>query len=628
VKLPRLSFPPRRAQAPSSEPGGAARGIFPFLRRSGGPGKLGGLLRPGGGAWLLLAWDVAGLRAAIVRGDRQHCEIVAQARSREAYFATALAEAAEQLQRQGHTLPRRAALAARHLCPAALNLPLNPDKPRPDAQMRELLRSDMEPALAEFGGLWTMGALLFTRGHLSAADRDRVMEEEASRRQDRRSPLRYGETALEMSLIDRTALNECLELQESLQYLDGELMSAWKGRLENGEKYWLAGALAGRQYRQWSEALAARGLRLDTVLPLAWLCSEHESGGQDGNKANAGIEARDDIQRLSLELHSEEVVAVRRRHGRIAAARHEGRMERPLHADWLQRLIEEWSSEARAEIELVCLDEGDEDAARRVAADLELTGGHPVRVIAANAAWDALWPALLREAATEAPEHRLPRLAWRELRGKPWKNPDLLRVAALLAVVVALAATEGVQRYKLRGLQRTIAESAKKESENQKMAQLMSKANAEVQQVARDLESSRHALEPLINERNRLEAIAEMRRYLPDLMLALSQAIGNDAVLERVGNSRAGNDATAIRVEAWCPTYTGAQDFVNRVAVHTRALAYGVAQTEIRGETGRAGKNGYRVDFWLVQEPDELEQPPSPAAANAAVQGKQGKGNP
>ena len=629
MKLPRLSFSLRRtpsasggapgpAEASAAPDTGAARRPFPFLRQ---PGKLAGLFRPGGGggAWLLLAWDIAGLRAAVVRGDRQRCAILARAQSREAHFATALADVAEQLRGPllagGHKLPRRAALAARHLRPAAVDLPVNPDKPRPDAQMRELLRGDLEPVLAEFGGLWTMGALLFARGHLGAADRDRVALEQTLRREDRRTPLRYGETALELALIDRAALNECLELQESLHYVDGELMSAWKGRLDNGEKHWLAGALAGRLYRQWNDALAGRGLRLDTVLPLAWLCSEGEADGERGGGEG------EDIQRLTLELHAEEVVAVRRRHGRIVAARSEGRMERPLQSDWLQRLIEDWSSEARAEIDLVCLDGADETAARRAADDLELTGGHPVRVVGADAAWDALWPALLREAATEAPEHRLPRLALRELRGKPWKNPDILRAGALAAVLLVLAATEGIQRYRLHGLQQTLAEKAKKESEEQKLAQLTLKANAEVQQVARDLETMRATLEPLVNERTRLEAIAAMRQYLPDLMLTLGQAIGNDAVLEKVGNSRVGNDATAIRVEAWSPTYTGAQDFVNRVAEQTRALAYGVAQTEIREEKGRTGKSGYRVGFWLVQEPDELEQPPAAAPAGGAAPG-------
>ncbi|MDR1936196.1 MAG: hypothetical protein LBS49_11575 [Candidatus Accumulibacter sp.] len=627
MKLPRLAFP-RRKPAPA-DPGGETRAASAQGANGDNPPPRPRWKLPGGsgGAWLLLAWDIGGLRAAIAHGDRQRCAISAHAEAREAFFPAALANALEQLRGHGEKIPRRAALAARHFRPAVAELPVHPDKPRPAAQMRELLRGDLEPVLAEFGGLWTMGALLHARHHLSAADRDRVVLEETLRREDRRTPLRYGETALELSLIDRATLNECLELQESLQYLDSELMSAWKGRVDGGEKHWLAGALNARLYRQWSDALARHGLRLDTVLPLAWLCSGGVAGeaGKSGKSGGAGEAGG--AQRIALELHAEEVMAVRRRRGLVVAARAEGRMERPLQADWLQRLIEDWSSEARAEIEIVCLDEADEDAAQRAAEDLELTTGYPARVLAAGAAWAALWPALLREAATPAPEHGLPRLALRELRGKPWKNPDLLRVAALVVVVLALAATEGRQRYQLYRLRQNMAETMKKEEDEQKMAQLINRATAGEQQLLRELESSRRALEPLVNERARLEAIASMRHYLPDLMLALAQAVGTDAVLDRMGNSRVGSDATAIRVEAWSTSYTGAQGFVNRVAGQTGPLGYGVAQTEIREERGRADLSGYRVGFWLVQEADELEQVEIPAAPAAGVP-PQAKGKP
>ena len=601
MKLSLRGFPSirRKAAAPSAAGPAAARRTawkLPFA---------------GDGRWLLLAWDIAGMRGVLAEGDRQRCRIVARGQSREAYFAAALADVLEQLRASGEKLPRRVALAARHLRPARVDLPVNPDKPRPDAQMRELLRGDMEPVLAEFGSLWTLGALLHARGHLTAADRDRVALEGTLRRDQRRTPLRYGETALELALIDRATLNECLELQEALQFLDGELSSGWKGDVDNGERHWLACALPARLYRQWSDALAGQGLRLDTVLPLAWLASEPPSA--------SAAQAADDVQQIAIELHSEEVIVVRRQRGRIVAARGEERMERPLQSDWLLRLLDDWSGEARTQLTVYCLDKDDENAARQVVSDLELTSGHPSSVVDASATWDALWPSQLRAAASVLPEYRLPRLSARELRGKPWKNPDLRRVAVLVALLAGLAATEGVQRYQLGHLRQMLAEKTKKEGEQQQRTQLTLKASAEVQQIGRELEAARSALEPLINERTRLEAIAAMRQYLPDLMLTLAQATGNDAVLEKVGNSRVGNDATAIRVEAWSPTYTGAQDFVNRVAEGSTALSYGVAQTEIREERGRNGKPGYRVGFWLVQEGDELEPGDAAAADGAAA---------
>lgn len=603
MKLPRpnFSFPGfLRASAPTA----AAK---PLAKRFGGwPGR-------GAERWLLLIWNISGLRAVIAEGDRQHYTQIAAADSRQATFSSALADTLKQLQTRAEKIPRRTALALHHQRPGIVDLPVDPDKPRPDAQMRELLRNDLEPLLAEFGSLWTLGALLHARHYLTAADRDRVVLEESLRRQDRRTPLRYGETALELGLIDRASLNECLELQESLQFIDSELKCAWKGFADSGKKHWQACALSARQYRQCEEALEQHGLSLDTVLPLSWLSSERHTDKDFG-----------EVQQLSLELHAEEVVAIQRQRGRIIAVTSEGRMERPLHSDWLHRLIDAWASEARAEITLYCLDPADEEEALQVSHDLELTSGHPTRLVSAAETWAGLWPALLAEASSSDPDHRLPRLVARELRGKPWKNPDFLRVGALLASLSLLLAVEGFQRLQRHQAEQKLADIAKKESDEQKRNQLTLKASVEILQIARELETTRTTLEPLINERTRLEMIASMRRYLPDLMLMLAQATGNDAVLERVGNSAGSNDATAIRVEAWSPSYTGAQDFVNRVAEQTRRLNYGVAQTEFKEERGRNQKIGYRIAFWLMQEADELEQGESlaaPAGLNPAAKG-------
>ncbi|MFT3848567.1 MAG: hypothetical protein QM739_07745 [Propionivibrio sp.] len=568
-----------------------------------------------GTPWLLLAWDITGMTARLVPRLADADQPLAVARSSEATFGAALAEVLERLRADGRKLPKKAAVAARAMRPAVVDLPVNPEKPRPAAQMRELLRADLEPVLAEFAGLWTMGALLHARRHLSAADRDRVVVEEALRREDRRAPLRYGETALELALIDRATLNECLELQESLQLLDSEIMSAWTGWVAHGARHWLGGALNGTFHQQWKDSLARHGLQLDTVLPLAWLCSEAAPDGADAERDRAAPQA------ITLELHSEEVVAVRRAQGRIVGARNDGRMERPLQADWLLRLVEDWLNEARASLSLVCLSRDDEEAAQRVAGDLELTTGHAVRVIGAADCERALWDALARETTVTAAEQRLPRLALRELRGKPWKNPDCLRVAACAAVVLALAGVEAVQRYRVHALQSTMAERARAEDDSKKRTQMVLKISGEMQAVAKDLEKARAELQPLVNTQTRLEAIAHMRQYLPELIGMLAESVGEDAVLDRISSSRYSQDATSIQVEAWSTTYTGAQAFVNRVAARTRQLDYGVSQTEINESVGRNTKPGYRVGFWLIQEADDLEADGAPTPGGVSSPG-------
>ena len=158
-----------------------------------------------------------------------------------------------------------------------------------------------------------------------------------------------------------------------------------------------------------------------------------------------------------------------------------------------------------------------------------------------------------------------------------------------------------MQHYRLHTLRLDIAERTLKENETKRLAQMEMKINSATRQVGKDLEKLRAELEPLVNTRTRLEAIVVMRQHLPDLMQMLARAIGDDAVLEKVGNSKSGNDAASIRVEAWSGSYTGAQAFVNRVAEQTQTLDYGVAplpyHDDVQGAPARTLADG--ASLWV-----------------------------
>ena len=172
----------RRWLAKAKARASAARARLASLRARLGAGE-----QP----WLLLAWDIASLKAAVHVGAAGTSRIVATAESKQARFADALDEVRTLLAGQSGVSPRRVALAARTLLPGVIDLPVAPDKPRPARQMRELLQSELEPILAEFGGLWSLGALLEARGHLSPVDRERVTLEEAVRREGLAPLARY-----------------------------------------------------------------------------------------------------------------------------------------------------------------------------------------------------------------------------------------------------------------------------------------------------------------------------------------------------------------------------------------------------------------------------------------------------
>lgn len=562
----------------------------------------------GGKPWLLLAWEISGLRAALAAPAAGGARIVFEAASPQADFAAALDDVLAQMAAAKQKKPARAALAARQLLPLTVALAIAPEKPRPAAQMCALARDELEMARAEFGSLWSFGTLLAARGHLTAADREAVAAHRESRREGMATSLRYGEIALELGLIDRPAIDQCLRLQERLQNVDGEQVAGWNGRLHDKEPLWLACTAEREQHRAWARALSARGLSLATSLPFAWLASE-----DDGEAA-----ADDAPGRVSVELHCEEALAVYRRQGRVVAARGEARSERPLRAEWLARLMADWLVEPRLEIELIALYAEDEATALAVGETLAQDTGHPVRVRAPKDAWPRLWASLLREATATPAGRRLPHLAERDLRGPLWKAPDFLRAAALGGVLLALVAVEGGQRWRLAALEARTEARQQEERDRAANAQQQARLIAELERLAQDLDGARAALAPMEAEHRRLSAILAMRQNLPELLYALSSAVGTDAVLESVKNSRSGTNASSIQVVAWSPSYTGAQDFVGRVAELGQSLRYAVSQSESVERAGRDGKPGHEVSFWLVPETAETPAEAPPAGAGGA----------
>ncbi len=554
-------------------------------------------LRAGRKPCLLLAWDVGGLHAALADGCTPDARLLGQAFSGEGRLRAALAAVLEQLAAQGLARPRQVFLAARHVLPIVADLPVAPDKPRPRAQMRELVQADLEPALAEFGSLWSMGALMQARGLLDATERQRISQEEASRRQNRQSQLRFGEIALEIGLIEREGLDECLDLQAELQNLEASVAAGWLGRTEERQALWLVCGVGERVYREWREALAEAGLRLAAVLPLAWLASDNEASPADGHDSS--------LPRISLELQREEVVAVYRRHERVVAARSEGRVERKLGSDWLTRLIADWASEPRVALEIRALHGEDDALIAALAEDLALTTGHPCRARDSADSRAALWRNLLREGGSRTPG--LPRLVDKALRGSPWNNADLRRLAALGVVLASIGGVEGYQHFRLHRLEARMAERQQQEQERSKSAQQMALVGQQLASLGRSLDDARRQLEPLLADRARLDAVLSMQADLPELLYMLAQSIGDDAVLDEVHNDVTQASGAAVHVLAWSPSYTGAQAFVSRVAAAVRGRAWGVAQTEINERVGRSGKRGHEISFWLLPEEGELE---------------------
>lgn len=537
---------------------------------------------------LVLIWTPAGLQGAILSrvGPLWQAGPVVSAPIPD--FAGALDALRAALEAAGERPPVRVLLATSLVVPARIDLPVALDRPRQPAQMHELVRSEIEPSVAEFGAFWNIGAVLSAQGALDETARERLSLELALRREQLRSqPLRFGELALELGLIDRDALERALRMQESLQSLEAEFACGWLGRKDSdGRAVWLGAAVGNRLYRSWTEALKTRGLQLVGALPLVGLLPATDGTG------------------IVIEWWGEFVAAVRWQDDGIAGLRIESRMERPVSGHWVGRLVEDWLETGRERLEIRLLAPLPTDVADRLRAELASRSGGEILPSDSQAAWHSLWQRV--PCAEETARAWVPLVRPDRLAGPAWKRPDFIRAAVLGAALAGVTGVELTQRLRLGAMEAQFEQAEAQARQSAEVAGRQQQLIGDLNALKRDLEAARGELAPLANEVDRLQGIDDMRKHLPELLQGLARAVGDEVVLDAVYHAADIGDFSRIKVEAWSPDYTAAHSFASRAEHEVGPLDYGVSQTEVRQSKGRNKQAGHQVSFWLVPVAEEL----------------------
>jgi hypothetical protein len=472
-------------------------------------------------------------------------------------------------------------------------LPVNPEKPRSDAQMHAMVHDEMETPLAEFAALWNIGAVLYTRGLLTAEGRGKVALEQAVRReqpQTEQSGGFFGQCALSIDLVATHELEESLRWQARLQMPESRFACAWSGyaAAEEGEApVWLGAAVGLAAWKEWDAALARKKIRVLGALPLALSVSESPENA-DG---------------VTLEIHCEDVVAVLRQQGKITALRSEGRMERLLEAGWLMRLISDWRSGAR-KLSLLCVSPADTGALQALQDDLAAHWGNAPTLLSAETVQAALSQYLVARCRRADKADDIPLIRRAQPQKPLLKRAGFWHLLLPLLVVAALASMEYQQRQQIRAVMLSYAKKELDSKQKSTLVQQESQIYQRQREANQNLKNKRAEVARLIPELERLQAIEDMIAHLPKLLRALSANIGEGVVLESVTNLQFGN----VRVIGWSNDYGGAQAFALEMqrAASSGSLGYAVAQTDVTAKVGRNGQPGYQVSFWLLPVTEEL----------------------
>lgn len=206
--------------------------------------------------------------------------VLHKAQSQQANMADAVAELIKRL-KEGGWDGNHAVLLSPTVLSTLVELPIHPKKPRPLAQMQELVKWEVEPLLMQHTTQWSVGHLLVGRGYMTEEQAEAVMDLQQAKPNpagglelsDKFALRRFGELAEELGYIRSSQLKACLAGQEWLKSDDEEIECGWTAQGEvpdvPGTYNWLVSCTNKSLLQRWTKTFSTQGVTLQAMYPLA-----------------------------------------------------------------------------------------------------------------------------------------------------------------------------------------------------------------------------------------------------------------------------------------------------------------------------------------------------------------------
>jgi len=170
------------------------------------------------------------------------------------------------------------------LTPAAMSslieLPLNPKKPKPLAQMQALIRWEAEPLLMQQQNQWSIGYLMIKQGLMTLEQVNHIRGIQQANKpagmglgaQQRSNFQRFGELALEHGYVDKDSLAGFVQCQHWLRSDEEDIECGWQpqGAVKDapGIYNWLISCVYKSVINRWVDLFKINGINLLQVFPL------------------------------------------------------------------------------------------------------------------------------------------------------------------------------------------------------------------------------------------------------------------------------------------------------------------------------------------------------------------------
>jgi hypothetical protein len=266
---------------------------------------------------LVCETDGFSLRGAVLARSGSRIVLLHQAKTGQVDMAEAVADVVSALKADGWKGGGSAVLLTPAVLSALAELPVNPKKLRPVAQMMELVRWEAEPLLMQHMTRWSVGQLLAGRGYMTEEQIQAVLDLQRGKPNkagglalsDKFSSRRFGDLAEELGYIKRSQLNACLAAQAWLKADDELIECNWmpQGAVEDipGTFHWLVSCVGKSLLQRWKDVFDRQGVKLKSMYP----------------SAGCGINLlpKNQTSGLILEPHRRQALAMRLQAGKIAA---------------------------------------------------------------------------------------------------------------------------------------------------------------------------------------------------------------------------------------------------------------------------------------------------------------------
>lgn len=228
---------------------------------------------------LVVESDGVMLRAAVINREGNTLVTHQHAMSSLLDPGLALAEVIQSIRADGWS-GNQAVLLTPAAMSSLIELPINPKKPKPLAQMQALIRWEAEPLLMQQQNQWSIGYLMIKQGLMTAEQVNHIRGIQQANKpagmgigaQQRSNFQRFGELALEHGYVDKERLNGFVQCQSWLRSDEEDIECGWQPQAAvkdaPGIYNWLISCVYKSVINRWVDAFKSHGITLSKVFPL------------------------------------------------------------------------------------------------------------------------------------------------------------------------------------------------------------------------------------------------------------------------------------------------------------------------------------------------------------------------